>query len=196
MKKIVRGFRFTTVIYTKHFKATIVSEIEDKVDQQVLQIPAFLLQPIVENSIKHGITPMDEKGKIYSVNEGNYSHWDDKTRDLVDYFKTRDKHTGRPYSTRYVGSLVADFHRNLLKGGIFMYPADQKDPKKPTGKLRLMVEANPLAMVVKEAGGYASDGHGPILEMEPTELHQRTPLYIGSKKDVEIAEAFISGQRM
>ena len=77
-----------------------------------------------------------------------------------------------------------------------MYPADKKDPKKLTGKLRLMVEANPLAMVVKEAGGYASDGHEPILEMEPTELHQRTPLYIGSKKDVEIAEAFISGQRM
>jgi len=114
---------------------------------------------------------------------------------MVDYFKTKDKATGRPYTSRYVGSLVADFHRNLLKGGIFMYPADFKDPKKPTGKLRLMVEANPLAMVVKEAGGYASDGHGPILEIEPQELHQRVPLYIGSKQDVELAEDFISGKR-
>jgi fructose-1,6-bisphosphatase I len=94
-----------------------------------------------------------------------------------------------------VGSLVADFHRNLLKGGIFMYPADNKDPKKPKGKLRLMVEANPLAMVVNEAGGYASDGQGPILEIDPSELHQRVPLYIGSKEDVKLAEAFISGER-
>ena len=76
-----------------------------------------------------------------------------------------------------------------------MYPADKKDPKKPSGKLRLMVEANPLAFVVREAGGYASDGNGPILEIDPKELHQRTPLYIGSKKDVELAEAFISGKK-
>jgi fructose-1,6-bisphosphatase I len=94
-----------------------------------------------------------------------------------------------------VGSLVADFHRNLLKGGIFMYPADLKDPKKPNGKLRLMVEANPLAMIVKHAGGYASNGYGPILEIKPDELHQRVPLYIGSKQDVLLAEEFISGKR-
>ena len=104
----------------------------------------------------------------------------------------RDKDTGRPYTSRYVGSLVADFHRNLLKGGIFMYPADLKDPKKPAGKLRLMLECNPLAMVVREAGGYASDGHGPILDIQPTDLHQRTPLFIGSKRDVELAEAFMN----
>ena len=77
-----------------------------------------------------------------------------------------------------------------------MYPADNKDPKKPSGKLRLMVEANPLAMVIKEAGGYASNGHGPVLEIEPTELHQRIPLYIGSKQDVELAESFISGKKI
>jgi fructose-1,6-bisphosphatase I len=94
-----------------------------------------------------------------------------------------------------VGSLVADFHRNLLKGGIFLYPADLKDPKKPSGKLRLMVEANPLSFVVQHAGGYASDGYGPILNIQPKELHQRTPLYIGSKKDVEFAEEVISGKR-
>ena len=156
-------------------------------------VHGFTLYPSVgEFLLSHENIRIPEKGKIYSVNEGNYEYWDEKTRAMVDYFKSRDKETSRPYSSRYVGSLVADFHRNLLKGGIFMYPADLKDPKKPTGKLRLMVEANPLAMVVKEAGGYASDGHGPILEIKPNELHQRTPLYIGSKQDVEIAEAFIS----
>ncbi|MBW1681802.1 MAG: class 1 fructose-bisphosphatase [Deltaproteobacteria bacterium] len=158
-------------------------------------VHGFTLYPSVgEFLLSHENIRIPEKGKIYSVNEGNYAHWDEKTRALVDYFKAKDRDTGRPYTSRYVGSLVADFHRNLLKGGIFMYPADLKDPKKPTGKLRLMVEANPLAMVVREAGGYASDGHGPILDIQPEALHQRTPLYIGSKKDVETAEAFISGR--
>ncbi|MFZ0450306.1 MAG: class 1 fructose-bisphosphatase [Desulfatiglandaceae bacterium] len=136
-----------------------------------------------------------ETGKIYSINEGNDQYWDEKTRKMVEYFKGSDNSLGRPYTARYVGSLVADFHRNLLKGGIFMYPADMKDPKKPNGKLRLMVEANPLAMVVGEAGGYASDGQGPILKVKPSELHQRVPLYIGSRKDVEIAEGFIRGKK-
>ncbi len=159
-------------------------------------VHGFTLFPSVgEFLLSHENIRIPEQGKIYSINEGNCPYWDERTLALVDYFKTRDKETGRPYTSRYVGSLVADFHRNLLKGGIFMYPADNKDPKKPTGKLRLMVEANPLAMVVKEAGGYASDGHGPILKIDPLELHQRVPLYIGSKKDVELAEAFISGKR-
>jgi len=159
-------------------------------------VHGFTLYPSVgEFLLSHENIRIPEKGKIYSVNEGNYNYWDEKTRALVDYYKEKDKESGRPYTSRYVGSLVADFHRNLLKGGIFMYPADLKDPKKPHGKLRLMLEANPLAMVVKEAGGYASDGHGPILEIEPKELHQRTPLFIGSKKDVELAEEVISGKR-
>jgi fructose-1,6-bisphosphatase I len=158
-------------------------------------VHGFTLFPSVgEFLLSHENIRIPEKGKIYSVNEGNYAYWDERTLALVDYFKAKDKDTGRPYTSRYVGSLVADFHRNLLKGGIFMYPADLKDPKKPTGKLRLMVEANPLAMVVQEAGGYASDGHGPILEIEPRELHQRTPLYIGSKTEVAFAEAVISGK--
>ncbi len=158
-------------------------------------VHGFTLFPSVgEFLLSHEDIKIPEKGKIYSVNEGNYPYWDKNTLALMDYFKTIDKETGRPYTSRYVGSLVADFHRNLLKGGIFMYPADGKDPKKPTGKLRLMVEANPLAMVVKEAGGYASNGNGPILEIEPSELHQRVPLFIGSKKDVELAEAYISGK--
>lgn len=155
-------------------------------------VHGFTLYPSVgEFLLSHENIRIPEKGKVYSVNEGNYQYWDEKTRALVDYFKTKDKKTGRPYTSRYVGSLVADFHRNLLKGGIFMYPADLKDPKKPVGKLRLMVEANPLAMVVEQAGGAASDGSGPILKVQPTGLHQRTPLYIGSKKDVELAVEFI-----
>ena len=159
-------------------------------------VHGFTLYPSVgEFLLSHENIRIPEKGKIYSVNEGNYNYWDEKTRALVDYFKTKDKSSGRPYTSRYVGSLVADFHRNLLKGGIFMYPADLKDPKKPSGKLRLMVEANPLAMVVQQAGGYASDGHGPILEIQPKEFHQRTPLFIGSKHEVSLAEQFISGQR-
>jgi fructose-1,6-bisphosphatase I len=158
-------------------------------------VHGFTLFPSVgEFLLSHENIKIPEKGKIYSVNEGNYCHWDEKTMALIDYFKAKDKGTARPYTSRYVGSLVADFHRNLLKGGIFMYPADNKDPKKPSGKLRLMVEANPLAMVIKEAGGYASNGHGPILEIQPEDLHQRVPLYIGSKQEVELAEAFISGK--
>ena len=159
-------------------------------------VHGFTLYPSVgEFLLSHENIRIPEKGKIYSVNESNYQYWDDKTRALIDYFKEKDKDSGRPYTSRYVGSLVADFHRNLLKGGIFMYPADLKDPKKPTGKLRLMVEANPLAMVVAQAGGYASNGQGPILEIQPDELHQRVPLFIGSKKDVELAEEFISGKK-
>ena len=158
-------------------------------------VHGFTLYPSVgEFLLSHENIRIPERGKIYSVNESYCGYWDEKTKAAIDYFKTKDKKTGRPYTARYVGSLVADFHRNLLKGGIFMYPADLKDPKKSTGKLRLMVEANPLAMVVTQAGGYASDGHGPILDVQPEELHQRVPLFIGSKKDVEIAEAFISGK--
>ena len=158
-------------------------------------VHGFTLYPSVgEFLLSHENIRIPERGKTYSVNEGNYAFWDEKTLALVNYFKTRDKASGRPYTSRYIGSLVADFHRNLLKGGIFMYPADNKDPKKPTGKLRLMVEANPLALVVKEAGGYASDGKGPILEIDPGQLHQRVPLYIGSREDVELAERFISGK--
>lgn len=157
-------------------------------------VHGFTLIPSAgEFLLSHEDIRIPEQGNIFSVNEANYAFWDDKVKALVDYFKTVDDATGRPYTSRYVGSLVADFHRNLLKGGIFMYPADNKDPKKPRGKLRLMVEANPLAMIVEQAGGYASDGHGSILQISPESLHQRTALYIGSKLDVERAEAAISG---
>jgi len=159
-------------------------------------VHGFTLYPSIgEFLLSHENIRIPERGKIYSVNEGNDAFWDERTLALVNYFKARDKGSGRPYTSRYIGSLVADFHRNLLKGGIFMYPADTKDPKKPTGKLRLMVEANPLALVVTEAGGYASDGNGPILNINPMEFHQRVPLYIGSREDVALAEDVISGKK-
>jgi fructose-1,6-bisphosphatase I len=154
----------------------------------------FTLDPSVgEFLLSHEHIQIPPKGKIYSVNEGNYQYWDDAVKALVDYFKTPDKATKRPYSSRYIGSLVADFHRNLLYGGIFMYPADRKDPRKPAGKLRLLCEANPLAMVVEAAGGYASTGNQRILDLMPDEIHQRVPLFIGSKEDVLLAEKFIRG---
>lgn len=127
--------------------------------------------------------------RYYSLNEGNYRYWDKKTREYVDYLKNQEK----PYSLRYIGSLVSDFHRNLIYGGIFMYPLDYKNPDKPKGKLRLMYEANPLAMVAKHAGGSASNGSTDILDIKPAELHQREPLYIGSVSFVNDAVSYLNG---
>ena len=141
--------------------------------------------------LSHPDIKIPEQGKIYSVNESYWHYWDEKTREVVSYFKSPQNERGRPYSLRYIGSLVADFHRNLLYGGIFMYPADKKDPKKPSGKLRLLCEANPMALIVEQAGGMAIDGQRRILDIEPQELHQRVPLFIGSKKDVQkVAEIY------
>lgn len=146
----------------------------------------FTLDPSVgEFLLSHPEIKIPEIGKIYSVNESYWNHWDASTRQVVSYFKSPNNERGQPYNLRYIGSLVADFHRNLLSGGIFMYPADNRDPKKPRGKLRLMCEAAPLAMIVEAAGGMATDGKMRILDIEPQELHQRVPLFIGSKKDVE-----------
>jgi len=150
-----------------------------------------LLPSIGEFLLSHENIQIPERGKIFSINESYYHYWSDEVKRLVDYFKS--PHTKPAYTARYIGSLVSDFHRNLLKGGIFMYPADTRDPKKPHGKLRLMCEANPLAFVAKEAGGYASNGEKPILEIEPEGLHQRVPLFIGSKEDVELAEKYLQG---
>ncbi len=146
----------------------------------------FTLDPSVgEFLLSHPEIKIPEIGKIYSVNESYWNHWDASTRQVVSYFKSPNNERGQPYNLRYIGSLVADFHRNLLSGGIFMYPADNRDPKKPRGKLRLMCEAAPLAMIVEAAGGMATDGKMRILDIEPQELHQRVPLFIGSKNDVE-----------
>lgn len=122
-----------------------------------------------------------DQGRFFSVNEGQYHFWSEGIRRYIDYLKSPDKATGRPYTGRYVGSLVADFHRNLLAGGIFIYPASTKNPH---GKLRLLYEAAPLGFIAEHAGGAAMDGKQRILEIKPESLHQRTPLMIGSQQDV------------
>ncbi len=130
------------------------------------------------------------RGRIYSVNEGHYARWTDEMKRYVDWLKEEDETTGRPYSARYVGSLVADFHRNLLYGGIYLYPSDSRSPK---GKLRLLYEAAPLAYIAEQAGGAASDGKERILDLKPMALHQRTPLFLGSMNDVRECERFLQG---
>jgi len=129
-----------------------------------------------------------QKGPYYSVNEGYANRWSEGWRRYIRYLKEEDPASWRPYSLRYIGSLVADFHRNLLYGGIFLYPADRVHPH---GKLRLLYEANPLAYLVEQAGGLATDGKQRILDIQPESLDHRTPLIIGSKEDVERAMQFL-----
>lgn len=149
-------------------------------------VHGFTLDPTVgEFLLSHPDIKIPERGKIYSINEGYTQYWDDATREVVDYFKDPENDLGMPYSSRYIGSLVADFHRTLLYGGIFLYPADMRDPKKPKGKLRLLSEANPLSYVVEQAWGLSTDGVNRIMDIQPEELHQRVPLVIGSPADVE-----------
>jgi fructose-1,6-bisphosphatase I len=159
-------------------------------------VHGFTLEPrIGEFLLSHENIRTPDKGKTYSVNEGNYYFWDEKVQNVVEYFKTPDIKSGRPYTLRYTGSFVADFHRNLLKGGIHMYPGDSKDPMKPHGKLMLMCEVSPLAFVVEQAGGVASTGSERILDVQPQYLHQRVPVFIGSSADVALAEEFMQGKR-
>ena len=159
-------------------------------------VHGFTLEPrIGEFLLSHENILIPEKGKTYSVNEGNYYFWDEKVQNAVEYFKTPDIKSGRPYTLRYTGSFVADVHRNLLKGGIHMYPGDSRDPMKPHGKLMLMCEVSPLAFVVEQAGGTASTGSERVLDVQPQYLHQRVPVLIGSSADVGLAEEFIQGKR-
>ncbi|MEA2102841.1 MAG: class 1 fructose-bisphosphatase [Thermodesulfobacteriota bacterium] len=154
-------------------------------------VNGFSLDPTVrEFVLSHPDMKIPKRAKLYSANEGNYNYWKKGTREYIDYIKSPQNKTGKPYSARYIGSLVADFHRNLLKGGIFLYPEDTKDPQKPTGKLRLLYEANPLAYIAEQAGGYASTGYERVLDISPTEIHQRIPLIIGSRDDVLEYEKF------
>jgi len=150
-------------------------------------VSAFTLdQSTGQFLLSHADIHTPERGTIYSCNEGNASKWDEATRSYVESLKRADADTGRPYTSRYVGSLVADFHRNLLRGGIFLYPADCSDPSAgPRPKLRLMYEANPMAMLIEQAGGAATDGSRPILDIEAEDIHQRVPIVIGSRADVE-----------
>ena len=148
-------------------------------------VHVFTLDPTIgEYRLCNHDIKTPEKGKYYSVNESYYSRWTDGYREVVRAFKGDGSRDHRK-NARYIGSLVADFHRNLLAGGVFMYPADSKSPN---GKLRLLYEAAPLAFVAQHAGGHASNGTTPILDIRPTELHQRTPLLIGSREDVAYIE--------
>ncbi len=152
----------------------------------------FTLDPTVgEFFLTHENVRMPERGQSYSINEGNYHRWDANIQAYVDHLKKPGgKHD--PYSLRYIGTAVADIHRILQHGGIFMYPADKDNTE---GKLRLMYELNPLAMLIEQAGGRASNGSERILELRPEGIHQRTPVFMGSRIDVEEAEAFMRGER-
>jgi len=149
-------------------------------------VNGFTLDPSIgEFCLSHPDMKIPKQGFIYSVNEGNYAHFPEGVKKFIKFCQEEDEKSKRPYSSRYIGSLVADFHRNLLKGGIYIYPATAKSPK---GKLRLLYECNPLAFIVEQAGGKASDGFNRILDIQPTSLHQRTPLFIGSPDMVSKAE--------
>ncbi len=156
-------------------------------------VHGFTLDPTVgEFILSHPNIQVPAKGKIYSINEGNYGYWDEGTRNYIDWLKDPKANHPKPYTARYIGSLVADFHRNLLYGGIFLYPADMRDPLKPKGKLRLMCEANPMAFIMEQAGGLATTGTERILEIQPTQIHQRVPLIIGSHDDVKLYQEFLA----
>ena len=156
-------------------------------------VHAFTYDPTVgEFFLSHENIRIPERGKTYSINEGNSLHWTDEVRRWNTWIKEEDKAQGRPYGARYVGTLVADAHRTLLKGGIFAYPADRKSMG---GKLRLLYEANPFAFIFEAAGGKATTGKERILDIVPTKLHQRVPLVLGSPRDVDAFEQFMRGER-
>jgi fructose-1,6-bisphosphatase I len=153
-------------------------------------VNGFTLDPSIgEFCLSHPDMKCPKNGRIYSINEGNYVHFPDGVKQFIKYCQVEDAKTERPLSSRYIGSLVADFHRNLLKGGIFIYPSTLKSPK---GKLRLLYECNPLAFIIEQAGGKATDGFRRILDIQPTSLHQRTPLFIGSADMVAMAGEFMT----
>ncbi|MCI0432791.1 MAG: class 1 fructose-bisphosphatase [Gemmatimonadetes bacterium] len=150
-------------------------------------VHGFTLDPSIgEFLLSHpDIRIPDPPQRIYSVNEGNYARWSSAQQRLVDHLKGLDGRNSKAFTSRYIGSLVADFHRNLLYGGLFMYPGDLKSPR---GKLRLLYEAAPLAFICEHAGGRASDGTMDILDIVPESLHQRTPLFIGARPFVDLSE--------
>jgi fructose-1,6-bisphosphatase I len=155
-------------------------------------VHGFTLDPSVgEFLLSHENIQIPSKCGIYSTNEGNYSKWSQGTQKYVDHLKSPGDDPLSGMKSRYIGSLVADFHRNLMKGGVFLYPADKRTGK---GKLRLLYEAIPLGYVAKAAGGYASTGKESILDMQPESLHQRVPLIIGSRDAVEAYERAVSDE--
>lgn len=154
-------------------------------------VNGFTLDPSIgEFCLSHPQIKMPQSGKIYSMNEGNIDLCEKGVQEYISYCQNKNATKKHPFTGRYIGSLVADFHRNLIKGGIYIYPSTTKSPK---GKLRLLYECNPLAFIAEQAGGLASDGHKRIMEIEPKKLHQRVPYFVGSKKMVEMAERALQG---
>ncbi len=138
--------------------------------------------------LSHESLTIPKTGKIYSINEGNYIKFPLGVKKYLKYCQEEDESTNRPYTSRYIGSLIADFHRNLLKGGIYIYP---QTAQAPSGKLRLLYECNPIAFLAEQAGALATDGYTPILDLKPTELHQRVPFFTGSPEMMETAHQFM-----
>lgn len=152
-------------------------------------VNGFTLDPSIgEFCLSHPNMKIPQSGNVYSINEGNYLHFPDGVKKYIKYCQEEDKATKRPYSSRYIGSGVADIHRNLIVGGIYIYPTTTKSPK---GKLRLLYECNPLAFILEQAGGKATDGKNRILEIDVKELHQRTPLFLGSSEMVDKSMEFM-----
>ena len=150
-------------------------------------VNGFTLNPAIGTFyLSHPNMQFSKDGKIYSINEGNYIQFPQGVKNYLKYCQAEEE--DRPYTSRYIGSLVSDFHRNMIKGGIYMYP---KSSVASEGKLRLLYECNPMAFIAEQANGLASDGKGRIMEINPTELHQRVPFFCGSRKMVEKAEEFI-----
>ena len=154
-------------------------------------VNGFTLDPSIgEFCLSHPRMMIPEQGYIYSINEGNYVHFPEGVKKYIKFCQVEDKDTNRPYTSRYIGSMVADLHRNLIKGGIFIYPVTANAPK---GKLRLVYECNPMAFIIEQAGGKASDGYNRILEIPVTALHQRSAIFIGSEQMVCKAEEMMNG---
>jgi len=152
-------------------------------------VNGFTLDPSIgEFCLSHPDMKIPQNGNIYSINEGNYVHFPTGVKKYIKYAQEQDAGTSRPYTSRYIGSMVGDIHRNLIKGGIYIYPTTASSPN---GKLRLLYECNPMAFIIEQAGGVASDGFNRILDIEPTELHQRTSIFIGSPDMVKVAEDFM-----
>lgn len=157
-------------------------------------VNGFTLDPSIgEFCLSHPNIKSPDKGKIYSVNQGNFLKFEQPVKEYITYCQSEDKATNRPYSLRYIGSLVGDIHRNLMYGGIFMYPATKSAMK---GKLRLLYECFPMAFIVEQAGGKAIDGDKRILDIEPTELHQRSPIFLGSKEMVDKVQDYMRTVRV
>lgn len=155
-------------------------------------VNGFTLDPgIGEFLLSHPDVRLPDEPRYYSVNHGYAKYWSEGVRRYTRWLQGEEGATSS-LSLRYIGSMVADVHRTLLGGGVFYYPADTRDPKKPEGKLRLLYEAVPMGYLIEQAGGYASTGRGPILEVEPTGLHQRTPVFMGNRALVEKAEEFLA----